>query len=385
MRKVYFDHNATSPVHPEVRDAMLPFLGEHFGNPSSSHWAGRDVAGHVRRAREQIAALLHAHPSEIIFTGSGSEGDNLALKGVLMRKGAGAHVITAETEHPAVFSTCKALERQGFTVTYVSVGKDGMVDPDDVKRALRKDTAIISIMYANNETGVINPVREIATMAREHGVLFHTDAVQAVGKIPLDVEDLGVDLLTASGHKYNAPKGVGFQYIREGIELLPLISGGHQEHGVRAGTENVAGVVALGTASEIAARDMPERVRTLGALRDRLEEGILREVPEAVVNGNRENRMYNTANVSIKFVEGDALMSLLDRAGIAVSTGSACASGETEPSHVLTAMGIEPLVSRGALRFSLGLGSTEEDVDYCLEVLVPLAKKLQKMSPFYSG
>jgi cysteine desulfurase len=385
MRKVYFDHNATSPVHPEVRDAMLPFLGEHFGNPSSSHWAGRDVAGHVRRAREQIAALLHAHPSEIIFTGSGSEGDNLALKGVLMRKGAGAHVITAETEHPAVFSTCKALERQGFTVTYVSVGKDGMVDPDDVKRALRKDTAIISIMYANNETGVINPVREIATMAREHGVLFHTDAVQAVGKIPLDVEDLGVDLLTASGHKYNAPKGVGFQYIREGIELLPLISGGHQEHGVRAGTENVAGVVALGTASEIAARDMPERVRTLGALRDRLEEGILREVPEAVVNGNREDRMYNTANVSIKFVEGDALMSLLDRAGIAVSTGSACASGETEPSHVLTAMGIEPLVSRGALRFSLGLGSTEEDVDYCLEVLVPLAKKLQKMSPFYSG
>jgi cysteine desulfurase len=385
MRKVYFDHNATSPVHPEVRDAMLPFLGEHFGNPSSSHWAGRDVAGHVRRAREQIAALLHAHPSEIIFTGSGSEGDNLALKGVLMRKGAGGHVITAETEHPAVFSTCKALERQGFTVTYVSVGKDGMVDPDDVKRALRKDTAIISIMYANNETGVINPVREIATIAREHGVLFHTDAVQAVGKIPLDVEDLGVDLLTASGHKYNAPKGVGFQYIREGIELLPLISGGHQEHGVRAGTENVAGVVALGTASEIAARDMPERVRTLGALRDRLEEGILREVPEAVVNGNRENRMYNTANVSIKFVEGDALMSLLDRAGIAVSTGSACASGETEPSHVLTAMGIEPLVSRGALRFSLGLGSTEEDVDYCLEVLVPLAKKLQKMSPFYSG
>jgi cysteine desulfurase len=385
MRRVYLDHNATSPVHPEVRDAMLPFLGEHFGNPSSSHWAGRDVAGHVRRAREQVAELLHTHPSEIVFTGSGSEGDNLALKGVLMRKGAGAHVVTAETEHPAVFSTCKALEKQGFAVTYVGVGRDGTVDPDDVKRAIRKDTAIISIMYANNETGVINPVREIAAIAMEHGVVFHTDAVQAVGKIPLDVHELGVDLLTASGHKYNAPKGVGFQYVRKGIELLPLISGGHQEHGVRAGTENVAGIVALGTASEIAARDMPEKVRTLGALRDKLEEGILSEVPEAAVNGHRKNRMYNTANVSIPFVEGDALMSLLDREGIAVSTGSACASGEPEPSHVLTAMGIEPLVSRGALRLSLGLGNTEEDVDYCLTVLVPLARKLQKMSPFYTG
>jgi cysteine desulfurase len=384
MRKVYFDHNATTPIHPEVREVILPFLSEKFGNPSSIHWAGREVRSYVEEAREKVAKMINAEPSEIVFTSCGSEGDNMAIKGVLMGNlKKGRHMITTCVEHPAVYRTCQFLEKFNFEVTYVPVDSYGMVEPDDIKKAIRKDTVLISVMYANNETGNIFPIKEIANIAKEHDIIFHTDAVQVAGKIPIDVKELGVDLLTASGHKFNAPKGVGFQYIRKGIDILPLISGGHQERGLRAGTENMAGIVALGKACEIAMRDMHEKAKVVTELRDRLEKGILEKIPDTVVNGHPYKRLYNTTNISFKYIEAEALLVMLDMHGIAVSTGSACSSGATEPSYVLTAMKLDPLCSRGALRFSLGYGNTIEDVDYCLEVLPSLVEKIRKMSPFY--
>ncbi len=384
MRKVYFDHNATTPIHPEVKEVMLPFLSEKFGNPSSIHWAGREVRAYVEEAREKVAKMINAEPSEIVFTSCGSEGDNMAIKGVLMGNlKKGRHMITTCVEHPAVYRTCQFLEKFNFEVTYVPVDAYGMVDPDDIKKAIRKDTVLISVMYANNETGNIFPIKEIANIAKEHDIIFHTDAVQVVGKIAIDVKDLGVDLLTASGHKFNAPKGVGFQYIRKGLDILPLISGGHQERGLRAGTENMAGIVALGKACEIAVNTMDEKAKVVSELRDRLERGILEKIQDTVINGHPKNRLYNTTNISFKYIEAEALLVMLDMHGIAVSTGSACSSGATEPSYVLTAMNLDPLCSRGALRFSLGYGNTVEDVDYCLEVLPPLVEKIRKMSPFY--
>jgi cysteine desulfurase len=376
------DHNATSPLVPEVREAMMPYLDTMFGNPSSAHWAGKAVRQALEKAREQVAVLINAEPQEIIFTSGGSEGDNMAIKGALGIK-KGHHVITSSVEHPAVFKTCKLLEHSGFEFTYVPVDNLGMVDPENIRRAVRMDTAIISIMFANNETGNLFSIKELSKIAHEHGVLMHTDAVQAVGKIPIDVKDLGVDILTASGHKFNAPKGVGFQYIKGGVNIQPLISGGHQEYGFRAGTENIPGIVALGKACEIALRDMKSRHESIGRLRNMLEKNILDNVRETVLNGHPEKRVYNTSSISFKYIEGEALMALLENEGIAVSTGSACSSGEMEPSHVLTAMGLEPLCSRGTIRFSLGLGNTEEDVNRCLEVIVPSAKKLQQMSPYF--
>lgn len=384
MRQVYFDHNATTPIVPEVRDAMLPFLSEGFGNPSSSHWAGRNIAGYIEEARERVARLIGAETAEIVFTSGGSEGDNMALRGMALKHGSGAHFITCTVEHPAVYSTCKLLAAYGIETTFVPVDSTSMVNPADIEKAIRPNTALISIMLANNETGTINPVAEIAAIARRHNILMHTDAVQCVGKIPVDIRELGVDVLTASGHKFNAPKGVGFQFIRKGVELPPLISGGHQERGVRAGTENVAGIVALGTACDIALKQMDERMRTVGALRERLQRGIFENVPATVLNGHPTQRVYNTLNVSFKYIEGEALLFMLNKAGIAVSTGSACSSGSSEPSRILVEMGLEPLCSRGAIRFSLGTGNTDQDVDYCLEVLVPAANHLLEMSPFYS-
>lgn len=381
MQKIYMDHNATTPLHPEVREAILPYLGDRFGNPSSAHWAGREAKEALEESRKQVAALINAEPHEIVFTSGGSEGDNMAIKGALRAK-KGHHVITSSVEHPAVFKTCQLLEHEGFEFTYLPVDSLGMVDPDSVRKTVRMDTAIISVMYSNNETGNLFAVKEMAEIAREHGILMHTDAVQAIGKIPIDVTDLGVDILTASGHKFNAPKGVGFQYIKGGVNIQPLISGGHQEHGFRAGTENIPGIVALGKACEIAGRDMRSRHESIGRLRDMIEKVILERVRETVLNGHPEKRVYNTSSISFKYIEGEALMTILESEGIAVSTGSACSSGDMEPSHVLTAMGLEPLCSRGTIRFSFGLGNTEEDVKRCLEVLVPSAEKLQKMSPF---
>ncbi len=301
MRKVYFDHNATTPVRPEVREAMLPFLTDKFGNPSSLHWAGREVKPYVEEAREKAAKLINAKPSEIVFTSCGSEGDNMAIKGVLMgRLKKGRHMITTMVEHPAVYKTCRFLEKFDFQVTYLSVDSYGMIDLEELKRAIRKDTVLISVMYANNETGNLYPIKEIAKIARDAGVVFHTDAVQVAGKIPIDVKELGVDLLTVSGHKFNAPKGVGFQYVREGLDILPLISGGHQERGFRAGTENMAGIVALGKACELAMVEMDEKAKKIGYLRDKLEKGILEKIPDTVINGHPEKRLYNTSNISFK-------------------------------------------------------------------------------------
>lgn len=384
MRKVYFDHNATTPIHPEVREVVLPFLSEKFGNPSSLHWAGREVRSYVEEAREKVAKMINAEPSEVIFTSCGSEGDNMAIKGVLMGNlKKGRHMITTIVEHPAVYKTCKFLEKFDFEVTYVPVDSYGMIDPDDIRKAIRKDTVLISVMYANNETGNIFPIKEISKIAKEQGIIFHTDAVQVAGKIPIDVKDLGVDILTASGHKFNAPKGIGFQYIRKGLEILPLISGGHQERELRAGTENMIGIVAIGKACEIALQTMDKKAKEIGMLKERLEKGILERVPDTVVNGHPEKRLYNTSNISFKYIEAEALLVMLDMQGIAVSTGSACSSGATEPSYVLQSMNLDPLCSRGALRFSLGLGNTIEDVEYCLEVLPPIVEKIRKMSPFY--
>ncbi|MCX7771030.1 MAG: cysteine desulfurase NifS [Proteobacteria bacterium] len=384
MRKVYFDHNATTPIHPEVKEAILPFLSEKFGNPSSIHWAGREVRAFVEEAREKVAKMINADPSEIIFTSCGSEGDNMAIKGVLMGNlKKGRHMITTVVEHPAVYRTCKFLEKFDFEVTYVPVDSYGMIDPEDIRKAIRKDTVLISVMYANNETGNIFPIKEISKIAKEHGIIFHTDAVQVVGKVPLDVKDLDVDILTASGHKFNAPKGIGFQYIKKGVEVLPLISGGHQERELRAGTENMVGIVAIGKACEIAMETMEKKSKEIGELKERLEKGILERVPDTVINGHPEKRLYNTSNISFKYIEAEALLVMLDMQGIAVSTGSACSSGATEPSYVLQSMNLDPLCSRGALRFSLGLGNTIDDVEYCLEVLPPLVEKIRKMSPFY--
>lgn len=384
MKKVYFDHNATTPIRPEVYEVMKPFLTEKFGNPSSLHWAGREVRVYIEESREKAAKLINASPSEIVFTSCGSEGDNMAIKGVLMGNlKKGKHIVTTVVEHPAVFNTCKFLEKFDFEVTYLPVDHYGMIDLDDLKKAIRKDTVLVSIMYANNETGNLFPIKEAAKISHEKGVLFHTDAVQVAGKIPIDVKDLDVDLLTVSGHKFNAPKGVGFQYIRKGVEVLPLLSGGHQERGFRAGTENMAGIVALGKACELAQAEMELKSKNIARLRELLEKGITEKVPEVVINGHPENRLYNTSNISFKYIEAEALLVMLDMKGIAVSTGSACSSGATEPSHVLTAMGLDPLCSRGAIRFSLGYGNTEEDVLYCLEVLPPIVEKVRKMSPFY--
>ncbi|MDA8326832.1 MAG: cysteine desulfurase family protein [Nitrospiraceae bacterium] len=386
-RRVYFDHNATTPVHPEVKDAMSPFLGEVFGNPSSAHRAGREARGPVEEARGQVAALINASPEEIVFTSGGTEGDNMAVKGVLfnlLRKG--GHIITTAVEHPAVIEAFKFMEKFfGFEATYLPVDNFGMPDPDDLGKAIRGDTRMVSVMAANNETGDIFPVREMARIALERGVLFHTDAVQVTGKMPVDVRDWGVDLLTASGHKFNAPKGVGFQFIKKGLSIPPaaLLSGGHQEHGFRSGTENVPGIIALGRACELAGAGMKEKAERTGRMRDALEEAILGRIPETVLNGHKENRIYNTSNISFKYIEAEALLQMLDMQGICVSTGSACSSETGEPSHVLQAMGLAPICSRGAIRFSLGLGNTEDDVHYLLEGLPPIVERLQKMSPLF--
>ena len=390
-KRIYLDHNATTPVHPAVRETMAPFLVEQFGNPSSSHQAGREVREAVERAREQVALLINAAPEEIFFTSGGTEGDNTAIKGALLgflRRRRKGHSITTAVEHPAVIESFGYIEKSfGFETTFLPVDGSGMPDPDDLKKAIRKDTVLISVMAANNETGNIFPVKEMARIAREQGgkskILFHTDAVQLAGKMPIDVRDLGVDMLTSSGHKFNAPKGVGFQFIKKGTAAEAFITGGHQERGFRAGTENVAGIAALGMACELARSGMEEKRKQTGRLRDRLEDGILAGLPETALNGHKEKRVYNTSNISFKYIEGEAVLQMLDMSGICVSTGSACSSEKAEPSHVLQAMGLSPVCSRGAIRFSLGLGNTEEEVDRCLEVLIPIVRSLQAMSPLF--
>src|SRR5271166_4754595 len=381
MRRVYLDNNATTPVLPEVFDAMRPYFAEHFGNASSIHHHGQETRAAVERARESVAALLGCRPSEIVFTSGGTEGDNLAISGLTR---AGDHVISSTIEHHAVLNSCKHLEAIGCEVTYVPVDGRGLVDPDDVRRALRPNTTLITIMMANNETGVLQPVEEIGRIAAASDVYFHTDAVQAAGKLPIDVKRLQCDLLSISGHKLHAPQGVGALYVRKGTILQPMFYGGSHERSRRAGTENVPGIIGLGKAAELA-REALERgdLARMAAMRDFLEQKILSDIEATGVNGEGAPRVPNTTNIHFDYIEGEALVIALDLKGLAVSTGAACSSGAIEPSHVLTAMGLPPERARASLRFSLGKQNTAEEVDYALSILPDTVARLRELSPLY--
>jgi len=386
LNKIYFDHNATTPVLDEVFEAMVPFLKDQWGNPSSIHWAGRGTRKAVEDARERVCALLNCAPLELIFTSSGTEGDNHAIKGLAYaQKNKGNHIITTKVEHPAVLSTCKHLQKEGFEITYLDVDKDGLIDLDELQKAITPKTILISVMFANNETGVLFPIKEIGKIAKEKGVAFHTDAVQAAGKIKIDVADLNVDLMTISGHKLYGPKGVGALFIKRGTRLVPIMHGGHQERNRRGGTENVPGIVAMGKAAEIAIRDMDKETEHLQALKERLEKGMLEKIPHIKVNGHPDKRLPNTSNISFEFVEGESLLLNLDMKGIAASSGSACTSGSLEPSHVLVSMGLSHELSHGSVRFSLGKSNTVQEIDYLLEIMPPIVERMRSMSPLYAG
>lgn len=383
-RQVYLDYNATTPLAPEALQAMMPYLTEEYGNASSIHSVGQRARAGVEQAREQVAQLIGAREREIVFTGGGTEADNLAVRGVVeaspqQRK----HIITTTVEHHAVLNTCQALEAEGVAVTYLPVGADGRVNPQAVERAIKPGTVLISVMLANNELGTIQPIAEIARMAQERKIVFHTDAVQAVGKIPLDVGELRVDLLALSGHKFYGPKGVGALYVRRGVRLKPLFFGGRHERDRRPGTENVAGIVGLGAAAELARSHLPEEGQRLAGLRDELERRILERVPHAGINGDREHRTPNTTNIYFDFVEGEPLVISMDLKSIACSTGAACSSGAVEPSHVLTAIGLSAERARASLRFSLGRNTTPEDIDYVTEVIPDVVEHLRELSPRY--
>ena len=381
MRRVYMDNNATSPLLPEVLEAMRPYFIEEFGNASSIHHHGQSTRAAVELARESVAAMLGCRPSEIVFTSGGTEGDNLAIFG-LMR--AGDHVITSTIEHHAVLNACKQLEKRGCEVTFVPVDGRGLVDPADVKRALRNNTKLITIMMANNETGVVQPVEEIGRIAREADVYFHTDAVQAAGKIPVDVKQIGCDLLSISGHKMHAPQGIGALYVRKGTLIEPLFYGGNHERQRRAGTENVAGIVALGKAAEIAQAGLADgTIARLGKLRDRLQGELTRKLEDVGVNGDGAPRVPTTTNIHFDHIEGEALVIALDLKGLAVSTGAACSSGAIEPSHVLTAMGLRPDQARASLRFSLGKQTTSEDIEFALSIIPETVGRLRELSPVW--
>ena len=380
MHRVYLDNNATTPVLPEVFEAMKPYFGEHFGNASSIHHHGQETRAAVERARESVAALLGCRSSEIVFTSGGTEADNLAIFGLAAE---GDHVITSSTEHHAVLNACRRLEETGCEVTYVPVGANGQVSPDDVKGALRPNTKLISVMMANNETGVLQPVEPIGKIAAEADVYFHTDAVQAAGKVPIDVQKIGCDLLSISGHKMHAPQGNGALYVRKGTLLSPMLYGGSHERVRRAGTENVPGIVGLGKAAEIAAEAFRSGgVESIGQMRDRIQATIL-AVEATGVNGEGASRVPNTANIYFDHIEGEALVIALDLKGLSVSTGAACSSGAIEPSHVLTAMGVRPDRARASIRFSLGKQNTVEDVDFAVGLVPETVSRLRELSPVY--
>jgi cysteine desulfurase len=382
MKRIYLDYAATTPTHPEVMKAMLPYFTESFGNPSSIHSYGQEVKDAIDRARNKVAALIGAKSEEIVFTGSGTEADNFAVKGVaLSRQAKGNHIITSSIEHHAVLETCKFLEKQGFSITYLPVDGYGMVDPDDVKKAITKKTILVSIMHANNECGTIEPVAEIASIAREADIYFHTDAVQTAGHIPLHVNKSNIDLISMSAHKLYGPKGVGALYIRRGTRISSFMHGGNQERGRRASTENVPGIVGFGRAAEIAQDEMLQEARKLTALRDRLIEGILTGIEYTQLNGHPVKRLPNNVNVSINYVEGESILLNLDLDGICASTGSACSSEDLEPSHVLMAMGLPHLQAHSSMRFTLGKWTSEEEINKVLEVLPGIISKLRAMSP----
>ena len=382
MKTIYFDNNATTAVAPEVREAILPYLNEFYGNPSSMHTFGGQVADAVETARETMANLLGASPDEIIFTSCGSESDNAAIWSAIQTQPEKRHLITTRVEHPAILSVMQHWERQGYRVTYLGVDNKGRLDLDEYAAALTPDTALASIMFANNEVGNIYPIQRMAEMAKEKGVLFHTDAVQAVGKTPIDLAHLPADMLSLSGHKLHAPKGIGVLYVRKGVRFRPFLRGGHQEKGRRAGTENVPYIVGLGAAARLAADHMQEERVNVALLRDRLEKGLLEQIPECMVNGDVETRLPNTTNIAFKNVEGEAILLMLDRLGVCASSGSACTSGSLEPSHVLRAMGVPFTYAHGSIRLSLSRYSTQEEVDFVIENFPGVIKTLRMISPF---
>lgn len=379
---IYFDNNATTGVAPEVLEAMLPFLQDQYGNPSSMYaFAGRSQEA-VAKARSQVAALLGATPEEILFTSCGTESDSTAIMAALNSRPDKKHFITTRVEHPAVLSLGQYLEKKGYAVTFLNVDSKGRIDLQELSAAITRDTALVSVMYANNETGNIYPVREIGEICREKGVLFHVDAVQAVGKIPMNMAELPIDYLALSGHKLHAPKGVGALYIRRGAPFRPFLRGGHQERGRRAGTEAVPNLVALGAACELAGRHIEEENTKVRSLRDTLEKRLLETIPEAIINGDPENRLPNTLNISFKYVEGEAILLMMDQFGICASSGSACTSGSLEPSHVLRAMGVPFTFAHGSVRLSLSRYNTQEEVDMVSETLPKIITRLREISPY---
>jgi len=382
MRRVYFDHSATTPVDSEVAKVMMEYMTEKFGNPGSIHYFGREANKAVGEARAHVAALLGANTNEIFFTSGGTESDNLALKGVAFaNRKKGNHIITTAIEHHAVIHACENLEKQGFTVTYLPVDENAMVRIEDVKNAITDKTILISVMFANNEVGTIQPIKEIGQLAKEKGIYFHTDAVQAVGNYPIDVNEYNIDLLSISAHKLYGPKGIGVLYVRKGVKIESLQQGGSQERKLRPGTENVPSIVGLGKAAQLAKLEMVERMAHVQGLRDKLIKGIQEKITDIKLNGHPEKRLPGNVNISFFYIEGESLLLNLDMKGIAGSSGSACTSGSLDPSHVLLAMGMTHETAHGSLRLSLGRGNTQADVDYCLEVLPLIVEKLRSMSP----
>ncbi len=384
MKTIYLDNNATTMVAPEVVEAMLPYFGERYGNPSSMHTFGGKVGRGIEEARGKVAGLIGADPREIIFTSCGTESDSTAIWAALRSNPGKKHLLTSRVEHPAVKNLCEHLGKNGYRTTFVPVDRGGNLDLDHLYDHMTSDTALVSLMVANNESGVIFPIEEIARQTRERGIVFHTDAVQAAGKIPVDVNELGVDMLSLSGHKFHGPKGVGVLYVRKGTKYSPFLIGGHQERGRRGGTENVAAIMGLGKAAELASAAIADEKTRVAKLRDKLEEGLLGRIPNAMVNGDTARRLPNTSSIAFEYVEGESILLMLDQLGICASSGSACTSGSLEPSHVLRAMGVPFTAAHGSIRFSLSIYNTEEEIDFVVDNLPPIIERLRNMSPFWS-
>ena len=383
MKTIYVDNNATTRVDPQVLDAMLPYFNDFYGNPSSMHSFGGKVAHKIDEARIKVASLINASPDEIVFTSCGTESNSTAIHATISSIPDKKHIITSRVEHPAVKNLCEYLSKKGYRVTFVPVDRKGMLDVDYLYNSLTDDTAIVSVMWANNETGMIFPIEEISQVVKQKGIVFHTDAVQAVGKVPVDVDKSKVDMLSLSGHKIHAPKGVGALFVRKGTRFSPFLIGGHQEGGRRGGTENVVSIIGLGKAGELAENHLEEVTTRVGQLRDKLESELLRRIPNVMINGDSENRLPNTTSISFEYVEGESILLMIDEFGICASSGSACTSGSLEPSHVLRAMGVPFTAAHGSIRFSLSIYNTEEEIDFIIEKLPPIIEHLRNLSPFW--